>query len=63
MAVKLFRPAKQLSDDLRLSDVLLLCVLEVLSEYGLGGSDLFSTVTNGGSDVRRMCVEVITASS
>ncbi|CAM9934019.1 unnamed protein product, partial [Sphacelaria rigidula] len=62
LAVNLFRPAPELSDESRLSDVLLLWVRGVLSEYDLGDSDLFSTVTDGGSDVRRLCVKVMTAS-
>ena len=60
--MKLFRPAPELSDTSRLSDVLLLWVREVLSEYDLGESDVFSTVTDGGSDVRRLCVKVMTSS-
>ncbi|CAM9524455.1 unnamed protein product, partial [Sphacelaria rigidula] len=63
LAVKLFRPAHKLSDDVRLSDVLLAWVGEVLSEYGIGESDLFSSGTDGGgSDVRRLCVKVMTVS-
>lgn len=62
LTTKLFRPALELSDDSRLSNVLLLWVREVLSEYGLGESDISSTVTDGGSDKRRLCVNVMTAS-
>ena len=62
LAVKLFRPAPELSDESRLSEVLLIWVREVLAEYDLADSDLFSTVTDAGSDVRRLCVKVMTAS-
>ncbi|CAM9821307.1 unnamed protein product, partial [Sphacelaria rigidula] len=61
-AVKLFRPIPELSDESRLSDVLLLWVREVLSEYDLGESDRFGTVTDAASDVRRLCVKVMKVS-
>lgn len=61
LAVKHFRPAATLSDSSRLSDVLFLWVREVLSEYDLTEGDLFSTVTDAGSDVKRLCLKVLTA--
>ncbi|CAM9410027.1 unnamed protein product, partial [Sphacelaria rigidula] len=59
LAVKLFRPAPELSDTMKLSDVLRLWVGEVLAEYGMSESDLFCTVTNAGSDVKRSCLKVL----
>ena len=55
LAVKLFRPAPELSDSMKLSDVLRLWVEEVLAEYGMSEADLFCTVTGAGSDVKRLC--------
>ncbi|CAN0199043.1 unnamed protein product, partial [Ectocarpus sp. 13 AM-2016] len=48
IAVKLFRPSAELSQSTQLSEVLLLWVQEVLAEFGLSTTDLFSTVTDSG---------------
>lgn len=61
LAVKLFRPAASLSHSERLSDVLLIWVEEVLAEYGVATSDLFCTVTDAGSDVKRLCLKVMSS--
>ena len=58
MAVKRFQPAAELSDGTQLSDALLLWTEEVLEEIGLETRDLFSTVTDAGSDVKRLCLKV-----
>lgn len=44
---------------MKLSDVLGLWVREVLAEYNLTEADLFSTVTDAGSDVKRLCLKVL----
>lgn len=59
IAVKLFQPAAELSENMQLSDVLLVWVEEVLREFGLSPSDVFSTVTDAGSDVKRLCLKVL----
>lgn len=58
LAVKLFRPAPESSDGVTLSDRLRLWVGEVLDEYGMSEADLFSTVTDAGSDAKRLCLKV-----
>ena len=58
LAVKRFQPAAELSDGTQLSDALLLWTEEVLEEIGLETRDLFSTVTDAGSDVKRLCLKV-----
>ncbi|CAM9584816.1 unnamed protein product [Sphacelaria rigidula] len=59
LVVKLFRPAPELSDSMKLSDVLRLRVGEVLAEYGMSESDLCCTVTDAKSDVKRLCLKVL----
>ena len=44
---------------MKLSEVLRLWVVEVLAEYGMSEDGLFSTVTDGGSDVKRLCLKVL----
>ncbi|CAN0350280.1 unnamed protein product [Ascophyllum nodosum] len=61
IAVKLFQPAAELSESTQLSDVLLIWVEEVLKEFGLSTSNLFGTVTDAGSDVKRLCLEVLSS--
>lgn len=58
VAVKLFRPSADLTANKQLSDVLL-WVEEVLAEYGFSTGDLFSIVTDAGSDVQRLCLKVL----
>jgi hypothetical protein len=56
LAVRAFLPTSSLLADVpRMSDVLRLWVRGVLSEYGLRESDLASTTTDAGSDIKRLC--------
>lgn len=58
VAVKLFQPSVELTGGGQLSDALFVWVEEVLKELGLETKHLFSTVTDAGSDVERLCLKV-----
>lgn len=62
LTMELFRPDPEIIDGSVVSDELLSWVRWVLYEYALGESDFFRIVTSGGSDVKRLCVKIMTAS-
>ncbi|CAN0424918.1 unnamed protein product, partial [Ascophyllum nodosum] len=59
LAVKLFQPSADLTQGEQLSDVLAIWLGEVLKEFDLDTKDLFCTVTDAGSDVKRLCLKVL----
>lgn len=61
LAVKQFRPAPSLTDSSPLSSVFHVWVTEVLEEWGLAEDDVYSSVTDGGSDVERLFPKLATS--
>ena len=59
LAVKLFQPSADLTQGEQLSDVLAIWLGEVLKEFDLDTKNLFCTVTDAGSDVKRLCLKVL----
>lgn len=54
LAVKAFNPHSQIRDEFELSSILLLWLTGVLGEFGLSTSDLMSSTTDAGSDIKRL---------
>ncbi|CAN0262981.1 unnamed protein product, partial [Scytosiphon promiscuus] len=59
VAVKPFQPSAELSEGEQLSGALSVWAEEVLKELGLETKHLFSTVTDAGSDVQRLCLKAV----
>ena len=54
LAVKPFNPSTALRDSDRVSDILLIWVKDVLLEFNLSISDIFSATTDSGGDIKRL---------
>ena len=57
--MKLFQPHPDLKEQEQLSSLLKIWVQSVLEEYELNTEDIRASTTDGGSDVRRCCTQLI----